>query len=163
MARCAILLLALLGLGYAGLATFRPAWATAVGLDVWNLPELQRRKAAADQRSAELARKDALVVERVLAKDQVVREVLADRMTLLQAAAWFRRLNTATPEIPGPDPRNYPGRTEGERYCRQVLLWARMETEELTPSHAEEIRCRLEAELAAHLASHNGEVVLPEL
>jgi hypothetical protein len=41
--------------------------------------------------------------------------------------------------------------------------WALSNREELTPSHADEIRSRLEAELAAHLASHDGAVVLPDV
>jgi hypothetical protein len=163
MFRCAILFLAVLGVASAALTIFRPAWATKVGLDVWNLPDLESRMAAAEQQSADLTRKNALVCDRIEAKEQVLQELLAERMTLLQAAAWFRRLDTATPEVPGAPPDRYPGRTEGERYCYLVMDWALSNREELTPSHAEEIRGRLQAELDAHLASHDGAIVLPDV
>jgi len=150
-----------LGLASIFLFVFRPGWAVQIGLDLWNLPELERTLAAHERFREELERKDEAIIARVCAKDQVIHELLAEGLTLTEAAAHFRRLNAAPCEFPGPGPAYFPGETESERYCRQVLQWVDMETLTWERSDAEELRCRLEAELEAFLMTKGSEVALP--
>jgi len=60
-------------------------------------------------------------------------------------------------------PRYFPGNSEEERYCHQVLEWARVRGQPWPPSQLELLLCRLEAELDEHLAAHDGQVELPDL
>jgi hypothetical protein len=163
MARCAILLVSLVGLAAAGLAVLRPKWATAVGLDVWNVLALERTISAEERRREMLMAQLEIIRDRAEAKRQVVLEVLARRLTLLQAAAHFRRLNAEPPDLPGSAPEILPGRTENERYCRLILDRVRDASKDMAPSQAVELLHQLEDELETHLAQHGGEVVLPDL
>jgi hypothetical protein len=153
----------LLALVVGAFCVLRPGWATDIGFDVWNLPALERNMEYQAQVKDRLNRHDEVIKERIVAKEQVVRDLLAGRLTLLEAAAWFRRLNIEPPEYPGTPPDCFPGRTENERYCRQLIQWVNVETREWAPSHAEEVRCRLEWELDVHLVEHDGEVELPDV
>jgi hypothetical protein len=159
MIRGTVLALALLGLGYVALAMFRPAWASAVGLDVWNLEDEERERTAAERRGAELEEIDRAIQENIAAKDGVIDDLLAERLTLLEAAALFRRLDAVCPGR-STIPERIPGRTEEERYCRQVIYWVEATTRYWPPSQAAAIRNRLEAELSAHQASYDGAVLL---
>jgi hypothetical protein len=143
------------------LAIFRPAWASTVGLDVWNLPDLDREMASERRRAEVLDAKGEIVRLRSVKKAHVVREVLAGRMTLLEGAADFRTVNSDPPDFPGTLPSNIPGRTENERYCRLVLERVKRASQDLAPSHADEILRQLEKELETHLAEHGGVVILP--
>ena len=67
------------------------------------------------------------VIERIEeAKHGVVRDLLAERLTLPEAAARFRDLDR---EQPGFNwvafRRTYPCDTDDERHCREVLAWVR--------------------------------------
>jgi hypothetical protein len=146
--------LIVLGLGYAALAASRPSWATAAGLDLWNLRDLEQELAAEQCICEEMSRQQSVVVQRSAAKEEVLHELVDDRLSLLQAAAKFRRFTVEPAEYPGKGPEYLPGNTEGERYCREVLEWAK--------SEPEEIQSRLESELEAVLAAGDGEVILPE-
>jgi hypothetical protein len=159
--RCAYVLLSMFALAAVALAIFRPGWASRVGLDVWNVARLERDRAAQDRRAALLDTQCEIIRDRCAAKEHVVRDLLARRLTLLEAASDFRSLNAEPPDFPCPPPEEYPGRTENERYCRLVLDRVRSASEDLTPSHADEILRLLEEQLETHLAAHGGEVTLP--
>ena len=154
---------AVLGAASLALFTFRPTWAVHAGLDVWNLPELERNLAAHEDLRQQLEHKDDIIVERIAAKENVIRELIKEHLTLPEAAARFRKLNTESESCPGSPPDCFPGQTESERYCRQVLRWVEIETQTWQPAEAEEVRCRLEAELDLLLVSCNGKVSLPSI
>jgi hypothetical protein len=163
MFRTACLTLTVLGLASTALSVFRPSWAAHLGLDVWNLPELERRLAASERLGQELKEKDRIIMDRVTAKDEVIRELMAGRLTLAEAAGHFRRLNDEPRECRGPGVDCcFPGQTETERYYRQVLLWVEIETRHCEPSQAEEVMCRLEADFAAFLEQQSAELTLPQ-
>jgi hypothetical protein len=152
-------LLALLGLSYAVLAVVRPEWASKLGLDLWNLPQLERDIASQEEVAARLAGQQVAINERSAGKGRVARELIDERLTLMQAAAYFRQLDD---NMPGTAPDHLPGKTEGERYCREVILWAKAETRDWSPDRAAEVVCRLETELEDHLTAHNDVVILPD-
>jgi hypothetical protein len=92
---------------------------------------------------------------RLKEKERVVARLRAGELGLLEAAAWFRFLNDNPPEYPSAFRARYPGRSDGEKACRQVIAWVKTELYYTVPESqaASEVR-RLEAELAALLAEH---------
>jgi hypothetical protein len=144
-----------------------------IGLVVWSNPNLlslcnhddvASRQAAvrSGQRREYLSRQHAVVLNRSRAKHAIIVDLLAGRLTLLQAGRQFKDLNE-TPITCQDDYRpNFPGRTDEEKVCRQVLLWLENELHERGRPQAEAIVQRFEDELRRHMACHGGRVVLPE-
>jgi hypothetical protein len=160
MIRFTCVTVTVLGLGYGALWVAGPAWVRSAGLDFWNLAEAERDAADAEQVGAEIESVDRIVQSRCAAKEIIIRDLLAERLTLMEAAAEFRRLHIAAP----PAARSHqmvPARSEGERYCREVLQWVRSTMQDWPPTQLEPILARLEAELQAHMAEHDGDVILP--
>jgi hypothetical protein len=89
--------------------------------------------------------------ERGLAKRAIVAELLAERLTLRQAAARFQELNATTPERQLARWREIcPGNTDEERNCWAVLRYVGAELLD-RPHEAQAVRLRLEHELPEHL------------
>jgi hypothetical protein len=159
MARLLLTLLLLLGT-LAVLGGVRPHWAERLGLGGISLAEL-RTILEAQRRSAEVLQKEAVVRRRLLGKFAITRDLLDGRLTLFQAAARFRELEALTSEYIYYPRTLYPGATDEERLCRQVIVWAHNEAMCITPSQAASLVERLEAELHEHICQH-GTVRLPE-
>jgi hypothetical protein len=65
--------------------------------------------------------------QRLLHKKELAREVIAGRLTLLQAAARFRDLDRQPPRFYWSAFQvGYPGATDEERHCREVIRYVRM-------------------------------------
>jgi len=110
----------------------------------------------------EFERRRESLMRRHLAKDQAVRELLAGRLTLLQAAARFRDAEAAVPASWTPPVRADAGDpAEGERLCRDVITRVHDWLATNLPEHAAEITARLEAELR-RLRGEDGVVRLPD-
>jgi hypothetical protein len=62
-------------------------------------------------------------------------------------AARFRALDNEPVDCRCIGPKYFPGHSEGERYCRQVLHWVSLRGRDGAPSQMEIVLCRLEAEL----------------
>jgi hypothetical protein len=58
------------------------------------------------------------------ARQQITDDVIDGHMSLLEAAAAFRELNNQSPLVV-----TYPGSSEEERACEQVIAWVRAELE----------------------------------
>jgi hypothetical protein len=112
------------------------------------------------ERAAEMDRQLAVLGRRLDVKERIAARVVRGEMTLLQASAWFRALNE-TSEYPDDYRRVFPGASDGERLCRQVIGWARSRARIQSESLAAEVEARLEGDLRKHLA-HHGTVELPE-
>jgi hypothetical protein len=102
-----------------------PGLAAAVGLDLWNVPAALnslREAAEIDGRLDE----DLLAVQlRMALKDEAAEDVAAGRLTLVEAAAQFRRLDADASEGYRQGWRLLAeGDSDEERYCRQVLNYA---------------------------------------
>jgi hypothetical protein len=96
--------------------------------------------------------------QRIRAKAEVVDRVLARELSLAEAAAWFRFFNDNPPECRDDFRRCIPGRSDGEKACRQVIGWARARLNcRLPDSPTAAAVARLEDELTALLTE--GEVV----
>jgi hypothetical protein len=101
------------------------------------------------------------VDRRIEQKDRLAGEVVAGRLTLFEAAARFRRLNDEPP-APTPLSASFPGDSEEERLCRQVIDFARswLRQQPGGDREADEFAARCEDELRRHKERH-GAVVLP--
>src|SRR5262245_20580915 len=85
-----------------------------------SLLDYLRQSEAARRRWEELARWDDVVLERIEAKEEVIEELLAGRLGLLEAAACFAHIADTPPELRDDGDRFFAGATRGERLCRQV-------------------------------------------
>lgn len=102
-----------------------------------------------------------IVQARMTAKSRVVDRLLAGELTLLEAAAYFRELNDKPSNYPCAYRLAWPGDSDGEKLCRQVIEWATSRCKVTrTPSERDEITRRLENELD-RLLCQGGPVELP--
>lgn len=105
---------------------------------------------------------EARVVQRRIDWKNAVADRLVDgEMTLAEAAAWFGYLNDNPPQRPTDYRSIWPGDSDGEKLCRNVIAWveARLYPSR-TPSEIGQIVNRLEEQLCALLAQ-GGAVELP--
>jgi hypothetical protein len=157
--------LAACGLLAAGLTavavSLRPDWAGDLGIDVWNMPELQEQIARNLREQEALDREGEVVHRRMAAKRVVVADLAAERLTLLEAAARFRDLNALSPDSLHYVRTCYPGTTDEERLCRQVIAWTETELHERRADDAERVVARLRAELG-ELLGRDGGIRLPD-
>ena len=93
---------------------------------------------------------------RLQAKYAVVTELLAGRLTLLEAAANFRDLDADLSEARDRLVQQYQGVPYEVALCRQVIEYARGELRLRAPEQVESVVARLEAELQARLECEAG-------
>jgi hypothetical protein len=75
-------------------------------------------------RQANLEQKVQATARRIRRKQRVSQEVLAGRLTLLEAAALFRALDHAPPEFKWDHFRaSTPADSDDERHCHEVIHW----------------------------------------
>jgi hypothetical protein len=135
-----------------------PCMLREMGMDWWNLKEQMRQHLEEQERADSLSQRDVVLLKRIDAKTSVVKKVIDGQLSLREAAASFRKLNSC----PNGDVDDYrvlfPGTSEEECLCRQVIAWVSCE---LRSRHADKAMIgRLEAELADHLK--HGTMNLPE-
>jgi hypothetical protein len=100
------------------------------------------------------------LLARVAARAVIVEEILAERMSLLEAAACFRDLDHGPPPILWDRFRAfYPGDSDDERHCHEVIENVRVRVEVQGGQGRQQV-LRLEAELRQHL--ERGTLRLPE-
>ena len=95
-------------------------------------------------------------MQRHEAKEALVAEVIADRLTLLEAAARFRELNATWPRASHWLQQRYPGVPYELGLCRQIIDQVCIELRQCDPERGDRVVARLEAELQAHLESEMG-------
>jgi hypothetical protein len=142
----------LLCLGFAGgllvsVGALAPDWLAELGLDPAALCDLLGAAERERFRGDDLVARDRYFLDNVEGKQRVTQEVLNNRMTLREAAARFQALNAACPEYDWDEFRRiFPGKTDEERHCRQVLVSVRLKVEG-DRSRGTILLDRLEAEL----------------
>jgi hypothetical protein len=112
------------------------------------------------QRDAEVERRIQVLIRRAPAKDHAVREMLAGRLTLGQAAAQFRAIEWEQPVTWCP-PGTADGPGDDERRCRDIIARAHGWVVENLPEAAALFAARLETELEL-LRGPDGVVRLPD-
>jgi hypothetical protein len=108
---------------------------------------------ADDDESSREAFETALIVfERDwAAKEQITQDIIGGRLTLLEGAARFHALYARRPSnrFCIPKTQVFPGDSEGERLCRQIIQWVKMRLDN-DPSR-DQVVGRLTQELQAIL------------
>jgi hypothetical protein len=131
------------GLAFAlvgGLSTWSEGWGDGFLAEV--LAEAERGSRLDDLSGA--------YARRIYAKHRLVDDVIAGRLSLLQAAAGFRELNEQPPVYDRERFRAlYPGADDDERHCREVLAWVIDQLRGCLDTDASDLASRLEAELQA--------------
>jgi hypothetical protein len=143
-----------------GAALLQPDWARDLGLESLPRPGLPPAGAARSETPAEVARHVGAVDRRIAEKDRLAAEVVGGRLTLFEAAARFRRLNDDDPPA-APLGAYYPGDSEEERLCRQVIAYVGARLRACAPDGADGLLAPYEDELRRHKERH-GKVMLPE-
>jgi hypothetical protein len=104
---------------------------------------------------------DPEALARITAKGEVIRMLVDGRVTLGEAAAWFRTLNRPSTTGGRDCAADFPGASAEERLCRQAIAWAKSKARASSASREEAVGRRLEAEFAG-LQARDGGVRLPE-
>jgi hypothetical protein len=112
-----------LGLALAGVSVARPSWPADLGVDFWNVPALNARLKRHHKVAVELERQDETVMRRIAVKEAIVADLIAERVSLVEAAAQFRALNAGRRDYLTVIRSTYPGRTDDERICHNVIAF----------------------------------------
>lgn len=109
--------------------------------------QLWETRRAADS----LVNQQNAIFRRVEVKQQLVDDVIADRLPLAEAAYSFGVWNAKAPETLTAVRVSFPGTSDKERLCRQVIRRVEMALQDRT-SEAETVLPRLEREMREYLA-----------
>src|SRR5262249_1899923 len=104
-----------------GVVHVQPSWASNVSIEWWSLCDLERTIEEQLRLTVELEAQQEQADRRAQTRRHIVAEVVADRMTLIEAAAEFRRLNQTLPSRILAYQNAYSGKSEGEQLCRYVI------------------------------------------
>ena len=146
----------LLALGFALVSSW---WTVERG---WDLSDLRRQLVEVYQQRSEVKYQIVIAKRRSEARHRIIQDVIAGRETLLGAAASLRAIDTTLSDFQPEYPKFFPGCSEGERLCREVIIRVTNELQDTAPDQVESQTARLEAELQEHLRKHHGVVLLPD-
>jgi hypothetical protein len=136
-----------------------PGLAAAVGLDLWNVPAALNAMGEAADLDGRLDEALQAVQLRRALKDEVTEDVVAGRLTLVEAAAQFRRLDADASEGYRRGWRLLAeGDSDEERYYRQVLTYAELALRDR--ADAADVLAGLNRQLEEALA--RGDLRLPD-
>ena len=124
-----------------GLAAY-PSVASSFGLDVWSLPALQQSMEESRARSQELDVRNDDVRKRILIKEVLISDLIAERSTLEEVAQQFLALNETSPEYMEVIRATYPGSTDLDKTIQNVIDFASLRVPE--GSRRDEVIARLE-------------------
>jgi len=129
------------------------------GVHFWAAPRADEGSSPETLPGNEPSEEVAAVVRRLHEKQALAREVADGRLTLREVAARYRELDEAAPGFHWEEfRRKYPGASDEERHCREVISFVRA----LPPERGDGERTvagRLESELQASTA--RGDLSLP--
>ena len=149
----------LLGALIAGGSSAYFTWSARLGLNLTEWLDIQQRLEEEGRRRDILSYQSQQLSRNLEAKCRVLEDLRDHRLTLLEAAARFRALG-----CPGPENNLklfrlvYPGQTDEERWCRQVIGFLR--GADSNQSELASLVDEFEAELTQHLAK--GSLHLPD-
>jgi hypothetical protein len=132
-----------------------------LGLNCSDLPRVLKWLHDENEKGEILETRDREVLALTDKKWQVARDLVAGRLTLLEAAARYRDLPGINKEVWLKTVRSEPGTTDSECFCRHAIGWVRhvLEFDAPSPSVRADVLARLENELAKHL--QQGDIHLP--
>jgi hypothetical protein len=145
-----------------GSAVSCPQWLRSLGVDYWGLADAYDAASAARSHLEQLEEDQTTIQARLQKRQELIRELLADRLDLSTAAARFQQLDQLQPCVARSVARLYPHAGPGERACRHLLIWIDGLGDQITDAATcRKLLDRLEEELEYQLCVH-GEVKLPE-
>jgi hypothetical protein len=115
---------AVAGLALASLGWTMPGVAETCGLDFWSVPELQARLEENQRQQAEIDVEDQRVLQRIDIKEGLITELIDGRTTILEVAAQFKLLNDGRQDYLRLFHKQYPGASDDECFCRNVVAFA---------------------------------------
>jgi hypothetical protein len=133
-------------------------WASRMIQDLRDLPQLiwEIEEAKEHRRDLDAVAEDIFAGQ--AAKKRLIGELIAGRLSLLETAAGFKQVYKSRSSFVEEEYRRaWPGDSEEERYCRDVIAWVGVLAN--SPEQAREVTGRLEAELKERL--HSGTLRFP--
>jgi hypothetical protein len=124
-----------------------PNWAARSGADWRSLSNLLSGLEEGLRQNEELDRRLAVTEQCNAGRQEVVADLIAGRISLLQAAVRFGCLNQRLPESGVAYRYAYPGNSEAERLCRYVIAYTRTTLIDESPELAATMVELLNAEL----------------
>jgi hypothetical protein len=123
-----------------------PGWFEELVREVGRLADSRRERLDLQDRL------EAINLSRQI-KREVAMELVAHRLSLREAAARFQELNTLTGDARWWEiyRQRYPGQSDEERHCKEVILYVEAMVSDELPEQAAAVTSRLEAELQAQL------------
>jgi hypothetical protein len=106
----------------------------------------------------DIEQREALL--RLMAREEIAADLFANRITLIEAAERFAELNQQMPNSGRNILQWIPGNSDGERLCRQVILWMECEQKRRRDPEASATLCSLESQLE-ELLKRDGVIRLP--
>jgi hypothetical protein len=152
---------AVVGLSVAGVGWTMPGLAGRCGLDFWNVPELRARIDQNQQQQEEFDAEDQRVLQRIEIKESLITQLIEGRATIPEVAAHFKMLNSGRVDYLALYHKQYPGASDDECYCRNVVAFADARLSRQGRQGSEQTE-RLRRELDRLLRS-NGPFVLPDV
>jgi len=145
------LLFALMG----GLTQFDPEGMAALGLDWRQLPDSLREYNAALLQEQQLMVQEAQIHRCLIQKNQLIRDLIAGRVSFLEASAWFMHLNQID-HTPYEYAFHFAGASLEEKACRQVIHWVETHMHYNPKTRSEAFLRQLRKELADRAAQPQG-------
>jgi len=121
-----------------------PAEADDPGGDIWQIVKAQSSIAEADRNMRKIDQDDEHVMRRVAIREEVIRDLVARRITFEQATQRYVELNRTHPSALANLRRIYAGRTDEERAARQLVTHMRNSGIPAAIAMGEEWGCRLD-------------------
>jgi hypothetical protein len=113
----------------AGATYAYPSWPESVGLDFWNVPQLEARLEFEKRHSMELAARLEASLQRIMLREAVIDELLDGSITPHQAVSAFLNVNRSYPEALAAARLLLPGGTDEQRAAEQVIAYVETRSE----------------------------------
>jgi hypothetical protein len=95
-----------------------------MGLDLWDLPNSINAYHEFKQKGEALDQEEKIVLDHLQRKNQLIKDLVAGRVTLQETAGGFMQLNEDS-ALPKAGYIPFPGASREEKYCRQVIGWVK--------------------------------------
>lgn len=120
--RVGMLLLGLLA-PVGGVTYADPSWPEVLGLDFWNLPQVESLEEMERRRAAELDAHAESIFRRLALREEVVQDLLAGRIGAVHAADQFLAICTEYPDALKSLRICLPGDTDRARAAAQIVAY----------------------------------------
>jgi hypothetical protein len=113
----------------AGATYAYPSWPESVGLDFWNVPELEARLEFEERYSKELAARMEASRQRIVLREAAIDELVEGSITPHEAVGVFLNVNRSYPEALAAARLVLPGGTDEQRAAAQVIAYVETRSE----------------------------------